>query len=159
MQLDKSTCQSYNLAPRIVGFLGRPSKRTADLLNEIGDEYNCVIKGIVQSTHTFDINACDALLHSSQKRKLRSYRAPLCREHIVRDFKQMVQEVSTPRMIQRCFWRAYRRDEEGEIDESLIPQGVLDWYGEEEENLEESDGDVEMDSEKDTDFEEESDYS
>ena len=25
VQLDKSTCQSYNLAPGIFGFLGRPS--------------------------------------------------------------------------------------------------------------------------------------
>ena len=64
-------------------------------------------------------------------------------------------------MIQRCFWRAYRRDEEGEIDETLIPQGILDWHGEEEEeeSWEESDGNVEMDAEEDTDFEEESDYS
>ena len=128
VQLDKSTCQSYNGAPGIFGFNGRPSERTVLLLEEIAEDYGVVIKAVVQPTHCFDINACDALLHSVQKRKMRSYPAPRCREHIVRDFKRMVGEVSTGRMIQRCFWRAYRRDASGDIDLSLIPQDVRDWY-------------------------------
>ena len=60
----------------------------------------------------------------------------------------MVQEVSTGRMIQRCFWRAYRRDENGDIDLSLIPKDVRDWYAslsDEEDTFDECDSDVEYD--------------
>ena len=60
----------------------------------------------------------------------------------------MVHEVSTGRMIQRCFWRAYRRDENGDIDLRLIPQAVRDWYdslSDEEDTFEERDSDVELD--------------
>ena len=76
---------------------------------------------------------------------MRSYPAPRCREHIVRDFERMVGEVSTGRMIQRCFWRAYRRDASGDIDLSLIPQDVRDWYdgsSDEEDTFEECESDV-----------------
>ena len=55
VQLDKSTCQSYNGAPGVFGFNGRPSQRTKDLLDEIGDNYGVVIKAVVQLTHCFDI--------------------------------------------------------------------------------------------------------
>ena len=148
MQLDKSTCQSYNFAAGIFGFNGKPTKRVTEiLLEEIGHEYGVVIEAIVQPTHCFDINVCDALLHSCQKRKLRSYPAPLCREHIVRDFKTMVQEVSTDRMIQRCFWRTHRRDAQGEIDMSLIPSDIRAFYDDsddEEDTFEERDSDVEV---------------
>ena len=149
VQIDKSTCQSYNGAPGIFGFNGRPSQRTTDLLEEIGEDYGVIIKAVVQPTHCFDINACDALLHSCQKRKLRTYPAPRCRAHIERDFKRMVQEVSTGRMIQRCFWRAYRRDENGDIDLSLIPKDIRNWYASlsvEEDTFDEGDSDVEYDS-------------
>ena len=40
----------------------------------------------------------------------------------------MVQEVSTDRMIQRCFWRPYRRNANGDVDSSFIPQDFRDWY-------------------------------
>ena len=81
----------------------------------------------MQPTHCFDVNACDALLHSVQKRKMRRNPAPRCRQHIIRDFDRMVGEVSTGRMVQR-FWRAYRRDSNGNIDLELIPQSMRDWY-------------------------------
>ena len=51
-------------------------------------------------------------------------------------------------MIQRCFWQAYRRNEKGDIDISLVPQGVRDWYesqSDEEDTFEERDSDVEFD--------------
>ena len=76
---------------------------------------------------------------------MRSYPAPRCREHIVWDFERMVGEVSTGRMIQRCFWRAYRRDASGDIDMSLIPQDVRYWYdgsSDEEDTFEECENDV-----------------
>ena len=31
-------------------------------------------------------------------------------------------------MIQRSFWRAHRSDENGNIDESLIPDDIRAWY-------------------------------
>ena len=76
---------------------------------------------------------------------MRSYPAPRCREHIVRDFERMVWGVSTGRTIQRCFWRAYRRDASGDIDMSLISQDVRDWYdgsSDEEDTFEECENDV-----------------
>ena len=126
-------------------FLDTTSRRTVNL-DEIAVDYGVVIKAVVQPTHCFDVNGCDALLHSCQKRKLRSYPAPRCRDHIVRDFDRMVQEVSTGRMIQRCFWRAYRRDANGDVDLDLIPQGIRDWYedsSDEEDTFEECPSDVE----------------
>ena len=95
------------------------------------------------TTRCFDINSCDALLHSCQKRKLRSYPAPRYRSHIERDFDRMVQEVSTGRMIQRCFW-----DGNGNIDVNLSPQGIRGWYenlSDEEDTFDECESDVEYD--------------
>ena len=49
-------------------------------------------------------------------------------------------------MNQRCFWRAYRRDANGDIDLDLIPQGIRDWYedsSDEEDTFEECPSDVE----------------
>ena len=48
VQLDKSTYQSYNCASGVFGFNGRPSQRTIDLLNEIGEDYGVIIKAVVQ---------------------------------------------------------------------------------------------------------------
>ena len=81
---------------------------------------------ICQPTHCFDLNGCDALLHSAQKRKLRSFSAPLCTPHIVRDWKRACSEACHERLIQRCFYRALRRNSEGDIDESIIPPSILE---------------------------------
>ena len=67
-------------------------------------------------------------LHSAQKRKLRSYRAPLCTDHIIRGWKRACDEVYHARTIQRCFMRALRRNTKGNIDESLVPQSIRDRY-------------------------------
>ena len=84
------------------------------------------------------------------KRRLRQYPFPLCQEHIIRDYALVVTEVSAGRVIQRSFWRAHRRDENGDIDESLIPDDIKAWYvdtSDEEETLSERESDVERDSE------------
>ena len=49
------------------------------------------------------------------------------------------------RLIQRSFYRAFRRNAEGDVDESLIPDDILAWYpeGDGEETVEEVDSDVE----------------
>ena len=126
------------------GYRGVPTSRTELLLQEIADAHGVFILVAVQATHTFDVNGCDALLHSAQKRKLRSYCAPLCTANIIRDWKRACDEVCHARTIQRCFMRALRRNTEGDIDESLVPQSIRDWY----------DG---IDDEQDTDSEHDSD--
>ena len=89
--------------------------RETQLLSEdIAEKRGVFIMVVVQATHTFDVNGCDALLHSSQKRILRTYPASLCTEYIVRDWKRACEEVCHARTIQRCFMRALRRNREGD---------------------------------------------
>ena len=88
------------------------------LANGFVDLHNEVCKGLILVSTinfslinnfrviTFDMNGCDALLHSVQKRKLRSYRAPLCTDHIVRDWNRACDEVCHASTIQRSFMRA-----------------------------------------------------
>ena len=57
-----------------------------------------------------------------------------------------MEEVSTDRVIQRSFWRAHRRDENGDIDMTLIPADTKAWYvnsSDEEETVSEYESDVE----------------
>ena len=49
-------------------------------------------------------------------------------------------------MVQRSFWRAFRRNAEEDIDESLIPSDLLAWYqdsDDEADTVEEQESDVE----------------
>ena len=127
---------------------GKLSKRIVQKLLYNLKKHTFLYEIIVMKANCFDLNACDALLHSCQKRKLRSYPAPLCREHIERDFKRMVRAISTPRMLQRWFYRAYRRDLNGDIDKSLIPLDILDFYAnsaDEDDTVCEEESDVEYD--------------
>ena len=90
------------------GYCTKPWKPTIDatlLLEDVAAEYGVFIGVIVQPTHRFDFNACDALYHSVVKRRVRQYPFPLCQEHILRDYASAVKEVSTDRVIQRSFWR------------------------------------------------------
>ena len=144
--MDKSTCQSYNLKANSFGYNGVPTVRTKLLLEEISEMHAVFILAIVQATHIFDVNGCDALLHSSQKKQMRSYPPPLCTEHIVRDWTRACKEICHARTIQRCFMRALRRDTNGDIDESLIPKEIREWYDgsdDEEDTLSEGSSDCE----------------
>ena len=98
------------------------------------------IMAVCQPTHCFDVNECDALLHSAQKKKMRSYPAPLCTAHIVRDWNRACQEACTYRLIQRCFMRALERNADGDVDKRPIPSSILEWYDsdDEEETFSES---------------------
>ena len=78
VQMDKSTCQSYNHATNLFNYNGVPTKRTQLLLEDIAVFYGVFIMAVCQPTHCFDVNGCDALLHSTQKKRMRSYPAPLC---------------------------------------------------------------------------------
>ena len=128
VQMDKSTCKTYNIKNNFLGYRGIPTVRTKLLLEEIAENYGVFILVVPQATHIFDINGCDALLHSVQKKRMRSFPAPLCTDHIVRDWKRACDEVCHHRTLQRCFMRALRRDADGEIDESLVPRAIRDWY-------------------------------
>ena len=64
VQMDKSTCQTYNLKNNFLGYSGVPTVRTTLLLEEIADTYGVFILVIPQTTDIFDVNECDALLHS-----------------------------------------------------------------------------------------------
>ena len=128
VQMDKSTCQSNNRQVGIFGYPGVPTKDVALLLEEIAADYGVFIGVVVQSTHRYDLNACDALYHSVVKRRVRQYPFPLCQEHILRDYALAAAEVSTHRVIQRSFWRAHRRNGEGDIDNTLIPSDISAWY-------------------------------
>ena len=57
-----------------------------------------------------------------------NYPAPLCTEHIVRDWNRACEEACTDRLIQRCFVRALERNADGDVDKSLIPKSILAWY-------------------------------
>ena len=59
---------------------------------------------------------------------MRSYPAPLCQEHEIRDFDRACEEACTDRLIQRCFIRALRRNAEGDIDKTMIPRDIIAWY-------------------------------
>ena len=83
--------------------------------------YGVFVLVVPQATHIFDINGCDALLLSVQKKRMRSFPAPLCTDHIVRDWKRACDEVCHHHTIQRFLMQALRQDAEGEINESLVP--------------------------------------
>jgi len=56
--------------------------------------------------------------------------------------------VSTDHVIKPSFWQAHQRDENGDIDESLIPANIRAWYvnaSDKEEMIFEQDSDVETD--------------
>jgi len=133
--MEKSTCQTCNLKNNFLGYRGIPKARTKLFLEEIA-----------QATHIFDVNGCDALLHSVQTKRMRIIFAPLCTDHIVRDWNRACDEVCHHRTIQWCFMRAYRRDADGNIDESLVPKAIREWYvntEDEQDTTSESDSDCE----------------
>ena len=77
VQIDKSTYQSYNLKENFFGYRGVPTSRTQLLLEEFSDKHGVFIIVVVQSTHTFDVNGCDALLHSAQKPEIAKLPCPI----------------------------------------------------------------------------------
>ena len=89
-----------------MGIFGYPGKTTVYatlLFEDIAADHGVFIGVIVQPTHGFDLNACDALYHSVVKRRIRQYAFPLCQEHILRDYDVAVKEVNTDRVIQPSF--------------------------------------------------------
>ena len=63
-----------------------------------------------------------------------------------------MKEVNTDRVIQRSFWRAHRRNEKGDVDHSLIPTDIQEWYidsSDEEEIVSERESDLETEEPSD----------
>ena len=137
------------------GYCTKPGKPTIDatlLLEDVAAEYGVFIGVIVQPTHRFDFNACDALYHSVVNRRVRQYPFLLCQEHILRDYPSAVKKVNTDRVIQRRFWWAHRRNEKGDIDNFLIPIDIQEWYidsSDEEETVSERESDLETEEPSD----------
>ena len=120
--MDKSTCQSYNHhVTNLFNYKGLPTKRTQLLLEDIVVLHGVFIMAVCQPTHCFDVNGCHTLLHSAQRKKMRSYPAPLCSELIFRDWNRACEEVFADRLIQRCFMRALERDADGNIETAYPP--------------------------------------
>ena len=94
VQMDKSTCQTYNLKNNFLGYRGIPTAQTKLFLDEIAEKHGVFILVVPQATHIFDVNGCDALLHSVQEKPMQNCPAPLCTDHIARYWKRACDEVS-----------------------------------------------------------------
>ena len=55
----------------------------------------------------------------------------------------MSEKICHSRTIQKYFVRAFRRDAAGDIDKSLIPTSILDWYDQIECSSDEESDDIE----------------
>ena len=146
VQLDKSTCQSYNRGENEFGYLGVPTKKTKAILAEIEHEYQVSIKVVIQPTHSFDFNAPDALIHSAIKREMRDKKPPQTFAHLKRDFYNAVRSVCHGRTTQRSFVRAYSRNSDGDVDLSLVPEEIMSWYDDGVASENEDDFEIEWDS-------------
>ena len=76
IQIDKSTCLSYNLRENAFGYRGVPTNAFKELLREIEFAYAVNLDVQIQPTHTFDFNAQDALYHGELKRQIRNQGFP-----------------------------------------------------------------------------------
>lgn len=112
----------------MLAYRGIPTARKNLLLEKISGTHGVFILVIPQATYIFYINGCDALLPLVQNKRMRSFPVPLCTDHIVRNWKRACDEVCHHRTIQRSFMRALRRDTDGEIDETLVPLSICQWY-------------------------------
>ena len=102
-------------------------QRFKELLKEIEFEYAVELSVEIQPTHTFDLNAQDALYHAEAKRQIRLQGFPKNNEDLVQKCKAAFRKISLD-SIQRGFMRAYSRDADGNVDESIIPESISGWY-------------------------------
>ena len=65
MQIDKSTCLSYNHEINDFGYKGVPNSACLKVVRKIEEDLNIFIEIDIQATHTFDLNAQDALFHAN----------------------------------------------------------------------------------------------
>ena len=132
LQIDKNTCLSYNHHINDYGYKGVPTKAMKTLLDRMANDFAVDIKCDIQPTHTFDLNAQDALYHAELKRQLRFRGLPENNDDLRNKFTDAVNWISL-NTIQRGFIRSYSKDSKGDTDESLIPESLLGWYSDDEE--------------------------
>ena len=132
-QIDKSTCLSYNNDINEFGYKGIPNPACMEVVKKIEKDLNVIIDVEIQSTHTFDLNAQDAMYHSSFKlclKRLKDEAAP-SKHGGAAELKAKVMNVYRnfdPRTIQKEFMRVYSGDHFGDLNEGLIPETLKDWY-------------------------------
>jgi len=146
-QIDKSTCQSYNHEINKFGYKGVANPSCLRAVEKLENKFGVDMEVEVQPTHCFDYNAQDALFHNVLKRRLRAQGVPKNRDDLRLKFQRAIDQI-TPREIQKGFRRAYSRNEFGDQDDSLIPEPILEWYGEHPELLSDFEDDINIDSEE-----------
>ena len=147
LQIDKSTCLSYNFHKNEYGYNGVPTQAMKDLLDEISHEYAVEIQCDVQPTHTFDLNAQDAMYHAELKRQLRFQGYPDDNDDLREKFATAVDNISL-NSIQRGFIRAYSKDKTGDENMEMIPESLLGWYSDEEMTSDDENSDLNVHSEE-----------
>ena len=118
------------ITPNEFGYPGVPNSSCDSVTTKIEDNLNVIIDVEVQSTHTFDLNAQDAMFHASFKHEIKKEGAP-SREGGAGEFRKKVMNVYRDfdvRTIQKGFMRVYSRDKNGDLDEDLIPEASKEWY-------------------------------
>ena len=138
---------SYNNALNDFGYKGVSSNALRDMLDDIQNDYAVDIEVEIQPTHTFDLNAQDALYHSELKRLLRQKGLPRGDNDLKNKFQDAVSKISLD-SIQRGFIRAYSKNEEGSEDSSLIPDSLEGWYEDDISSDEDVTDDINVDSEE-----------
>ena len=96
-------------------------------MREIEFAYAVDLNVQIQPTHTFDLNAQDALYHAEAKMQIRNQGFPKNNAELSEKCVIPVRNISQP-TIQCGFMRAYSRDLNGDIDESPIPESISAWY-------------------------------
>ena len=148
LQIEKSTCLSYNLRENDFGYKGVPTNAFRDLLDEMELDFAVDISVEIQPAHTFDFNAQDALFHAELKRQLLKEGFPKNNDDLQQKFKTAVSRI-TERSIQRGFMRAYSRDAKGDENSSLVPLSLSAWYENDEPSTDEgASDDLNIDSEE-----------
>ena len=115
--------------------------------NVIRKDLNVDIDIEVQATHTFDLNAQDAMFHASFKHELKK-EGPPSKKGGAGELRKKVMNVYKyfdTRAIQKGFMRAYSRDHMGDLNEDLIPEAFKEWYLDEESDVSDFDAYIEED--------------
>ena len=95
---------------------------------KICDDYNIDMNVHIQPSHRYDFNAPDAGIHNVLKGVIRNRRRAKTIEHLKRDIRLAAADALHHRTIQNSFKKAYSRDKNGDVDESIIPPQIMACY-------------------------------
>ncbi len=105
-----------------------PTKKLEQMCMQICDAYNMDINVHIQPNHRYDLNAPDAGIHNVLKGGIRNRRRAKTVEHLKRDIRVAAADMLHHRTVQNAFKKAYSRDKNGDVDETLIPSEIMAWY-------------------------------